>query len=255
MKRPRNSRNGFSRLDLMAALGSTVFLLALLTGSTRAIEAGSRIVVCSANLQAIGQGMAAFAEQNAGQLHRAPNHGRWDNGKFRSWSDEFTWINRDNQFAYWGVAYRAFVDGGHERFRCPEAGDVDDWYEFNQERYKFSTYGLNGLISGANPSGYASPDKVILAQDAPEQKMEGQNDTLGKWPGAAINLPQWRWNMGWNLYHHYPEGVGEWFRHGRPKGLNSEQIDSGDCVTLWADGHVAAIPYTGEGDYRWYTGE
>ena len=90
-------------------------------------------------------------------------------------------------------------------------------------------------------SDLKSPQTTIFAQDAAESKMEGQDDSLGLFPGSSECLTQWKYDLA-GLY---PEEKMEfeWFRHP-------------NCNTLWVPGNVSSIRYTKKGvDYRWYTGD
>ena len=95
---------------------------------------------------------------------------------------------------------------------------------------------------------------MIMAQDAAEQKMEGETDSIGLFPGRTRILTQW---VGPNfpptlsglssLYSGYPFH-NEWYRHSNYRV----------CQTLFVAGHVSTIKFTGFNvgiDYRYYTGE
>jgi hypothetical protein len=99
---------------------------------------------------------------------------------------------------------------------------------------------------GAQDSSYLSPSSTIFCQDAAEQKPEGENDTLGLFPGKKTILDEWSQGQGWTTYYGGMDMTGGWWRHGRA------------CVTLWVPGHVSKIKFVGRNvgvDYRWYTGE
>jgi hypothetical protein len=89
-----------------------------------------------------------------------------------------------------------------------------------------------------------SPSTTVLAQDAAEQRMEGEDDSLGLFPGKLEILTQWRYDLA-SLY----PGIKmewEWYRHSKR------------CNTLWLLGNVSTIRFTDfkKGcDYRWYSGE
>ena len=74
--------------------------------------------------------------------------------------------------------------------------------------------------------------------------MEGADDSIGLFPGRTEILTQWRFSLA-SLY----PGVKfewEWYRHNKR------------CNTLWIDGHVSSLKFTGYNtgsDYRFYTGE
>jgi hypothetical protein len=87
---------------------------------------------------------------------------------------------------------------------------------------------------------------MIVTQDAAEQKMEGQDDTLGLWPGRTKILSQWAPDSSLAQNYDGYDLTWEWHRHQQR------------CNTLWLSGHVSQIPFTGLNvgiDYRYYTGE
>jgi hypothetical protein len=163
------------------------------------------------------------------------------------------------QIAYWGVAYANYFGGARKVFRCPSAKIVDEWRElglaFPHEYWLNSSYGINRFVAlepavpvvgepdrARKISQIASPQTLVFAQDAAEQRCEGPEDTLGLFPGYQECLTQWKYKLA----GFYPgkRMEFEWFRHRR------------QCATLWAAGNVSLIRYTATGvDYRWYTGE
>lgn len=88
-----------------------------------------------------------------------------------------------------------------------------------------------------------SPSTTIFCQDATEQLMSGEDDSLGLFPGKTTILDQWEGLR--SLYGNADLSMG-WWRH--TKG----------CNTVWVSGHASRIKYVPRKvgvDYRWYTGE
>ena len=108
-----------------------------------------------------------------------------------------------------------------------------------------ATYGWNNLISGKRMSLFQHPAATVMAQDAPEHRLEGGdgnwNDTLSAW-GGPINFPQWRDHA---TTYFYIDAEHEFYRH------------SGLCNVLWMDGHVSGIGKSDGHDVpkEWYTGQ
>jgi prepilin-type processing-associated H-X9-DG protein len=234
----------------------------LLPALARAKEKG-RQATCISNLRQISLGTKMYADDAQDWFHHRsdgsiPNHGQWTLNPRVT-----TLLDPDDPLAYWGRAYLDYFRGTPRVFRCPSARVVDQWREegkqYPAEFWLNSTYGINAYLTQpplpSNPnsrlpgprkiSGIPSPQTTIFAQDSAEQRMEGPDDSLGLFPGYTEILTQWRYG---GLPALYP-GVAfewEWYRHGRI------------CNTLWVDGHVAGIKFTGftRGvDYRWYTGD
>jgi prepilin-type processing-associated H-X9-DG protein len=80
-----------------------------------------------------------------------------------------------------------------------------------------------------------------MVQDSAEQRMEGEEDSWGLFPGYSENLVQWRYGLA-GLYPGNSMAM-EWFRHNRRGNV------------LWLDGHASSVPYSRGVDYRWYTGD
>ena len=90
----------------------------------------------------------------------------------------------------------------------------------------------------------SSSPSTIFCQDSAEQRMEGDEDSIGLFPGYKEILTQWRFSLA-GLYPGL-KMEWEWFRHNRR------------CDTLWIPGNVSSIrfvSYTKGVDYRWYTGD
>jgi hypothetical protein len=240
-------------LVVIAVIGILASLLVVALGSAKEMGKSAR---CIGNLRQIGIGAAMYADENGSQYHHVagsiPNHGQWT---LNPWT--MPMLSPNHLVAYWGVAYSPYVGGVKELFRCPSARHVDEWREeglpYPASFWLNSTYGINRYVitpfKGATvgplkTTSLNSPQTTILAQDAAEQRMEGEDDSLGLFPGESEVLGQWRFAF----QRLYPEQAMwlEWYRHRQR------------CNTLWVPGHVSAIPFNGfdKGvDYRWYTGE
>lgn len=127
--------------------------------------------------------------------------------------------------------------------RYPADFWLDSSYGANQ--YLVTPYSTAGGVRGPlKRSAHLNPNSTIVCQDSAEQRMEGDSDSIGLFPGQTEILTQWRYSLA-PLY----KGVKfewEWYRHNRY------------CNTLWVAGHVSAIKFTSlkQGcDYRWYSGQ
>jgi prepilin-type N-terminal cleavage/methylation domain-containing protein len=247
---------GFTLVELLVVIAIMAVLAGLLVAGLHSATEKGKSARCIGNLRQIGLGVTVYADENANQFHHVagsiPDHGQWT---ANPWTSELLPPNHPD--AYWGVAYARYLGGSKELFRCPSAQHVDEWREeglpYPASFWLNSTYGINRYLvrlynSTNSPvlkvTGLKSPQTTVLAQDAAEQRMEGEKDSLGLFPGESEILSQWRFA----LQRLYPERQMwlEWFRHRKR------------CNTLWVPGQVSAIRFTGfnQGvDYRWYTSD
>ena len=252
---------GFAAAELAVVVGTFGVLITLvLLPAIVVSRSQSRGAVCQSNLHQIGVGMLSFAAENDDALYTVPspfggyvpNSGHWTETPRSP-----DMLQADHPLAYWGVAYFDHVGRSREVFRCPSARRVDEWRDaglnYPSEFWLNSSYGLSEYAAISRKevprvprkmSGFANPSTTILAQDAFEQRMEGEGDSLGLFPGYSEILTSWRNDLA-SYYGGYPF-QSEWYRH--------EQR----CQTLWVSGHVSRIRFTGLNvgiDYRYYTGE
>jgi hypothetical protein len=216
---------------------------------------------CINNLKQISLGTTMYANDHNETFHNrggeVPNHGQWTRNPRVT-----DLLSPNDGLAYWGLAYIKYFGGSRKVFRDPSAKMVDQWREdglkYPNEFWADSSYGINGFVtqppttrtSGERGQGprkitdYESPQTLIFAQDAAEQRMDGASDTIGLFPGSSEILTQWR--LG-SLPQLYP-GVNflwEWYRHNQRSAI------------LWVPGNVSSVKFNDvrKGvDYRWYTG-
>jgi hypothetical protein len=157
------------------------------------------------------------------------------------------------------VGYLNYFGKNKRLFRCPSAKKVDEWRDVGRNyppawwldssigmcRYLVEPYTRDqGNTPGPRKiSSYLSPQTTIFCQDAAEQKMEGEEDSIGLFPGYSEILTQWKYALA-GLYPGF-NWEWEWYRHNKK------------CQTLWIPGNVSRINYNGKKgvDYHWYTGD
>lgn len=259
------SQGAFTLTELAVVLATTGFLVLLLLSGMAATKHQDRSAVCMSNLRQIYNGMMIYAGDNNDTFHHTGNGGISNDGQWTTNPNSATILAPSNSLAYWGVAYYTFVGTPRELFRCPSAKIVDQWRDggrtYSDEFWLTSTYGIcqyltkpynTSMLAPLKTTSFVNPATMIVTQDAMEQRMEGDGDSLGLFPFSSRILTQWigvnapNFYTGLSTYYGGYPSEWEWYRHDKR------------CNTLWLSGNVTKIPFTGYNvgiDYRYYTGD
>jgi prepilin-type N-terminal cleavage/methylation domain-containing protein/prepilin-type processing-associated H-X9-DG protein len=258
------ARDGFTLIELLVVIAIIAILAAMLLPALARAKDKAKAAQCLSNLKQIVLAGSMYAEDNKNTYFHTgggniPNDGQWTANPR---SDVL--LQPTDGYAYWALGYYDYYNKNRKIFRCPASIHPDEWHDdgryFPADFWENSTYGLcNYLLNNSGfdadepqtvkkVSSYQDPTKMIFCQDAAEQKMEGADDSIGLFPGRTQILTQWIGQPPYGglsgLYGGYHFDY-EWYRHSRGN------------QTVWVDGHVSRIKFTGLNvgiDYRHYTG-
>ena len=254
------TRNGFTLIELWVVIAIIAILASLLLPALANAKDEGRRAKCLSNLKQISLGIILYTDENEGEFHDLGNHGQWTLNPRST-----VVLTPDHPRAYWGVAYYPAVGKSRDIFRCPTARIVDEWREtglrYPSDFWLDSSYGWNTMVDRPSVSRTGDPNipnprrinalpypvTTILFQDAAEQKMETDEDSIALYPGYSRILTQWGPPGGLSASHYDGyDFTWEWYRHRRK------------CNTAWADGHATSIRFQGHNvgiDHRYYTGQ
>ncbi len=284
--RPPAADRGFTLVELLVVIGIIALLIGILLPSLARAREAANSTKCKSNLHQIALAMQMYRQDNKDYFYCFPavptdpgghtdnlvhyddynNYGQWDRP-----APNNTQLQPNTYYSYWAIAYLPYVsraaaaytgNDAESKFasvrslwRCPSSIRVDNDntgggpYPYSNV-YKPATYGLSWFVIGRKAGHFNNPSSLIVAQDSPEQTIEGNGDLLTPYTsnygdiqleqltwtkaidpvtGKQSNLTQWR---AQNSGFFYNQAIGEYFRHNRT------------CNVMRLDGHVDAVPFT-----------
>ncbi len=239
------SQKGFTLIELLVVIAIIAMLLAILLPSLNRVKEVAREVICKIHLRGIGLGMRLYIDANDGKVFPiVPNRYMWYDSARNP-------IRPTDYNAYWGVAYRDYIDTP-EVFGCPSFQRPNDpLYGLPQELLLEAAFALNRRITTNfdKISEIKSPSTFIVSHDHIEPRIEGgsgdmfhNNDNPG-----TMNLTQYR------------SGRLRWYRMIFRHRIRFHEplLTGGRANILWLDGQVSSIDETTGDDVRriWYYGK
>jgi len=260
---------GFTLIELLVVIAIIAILASMLLPALSKAKERAKAATCMNNMKQIGLAGTMYAQDNGDTYFHLgggslPNDGQWFANPRST-----VLLAANNGYAYWAIGYYDYYNKNRNIFGCPAAKRTDEWWDdgarphWDWDFWRNSTIAMCQYLLTRSPyanvdpdepgsvkktSSYKIPTKMIFAQDGAEQKMEGPDDSIGLFPGKSQILTQWIGQPPYgglsSLYGGYRWDY-EWYRHSRGN------------QTIWVDGHVSRIKFTGLGvgiDYRHYTG-
>jgi prepilin-type N-terminal cleavage/methylation domain-containing protein/prepilin-type processing-associated H-X9-DG protein len=249
-------KKAFTLIELLVVIATIAVLMGILMPALGKARQAAQRITCAAHQRGFGLAFQAYLQDNDYWSHWGPNRGFWYTPNPRIPDAAKTMNDKDELFAYWGIAYYSYAEN-MDLFHCPSSQfQLQTWNAVEDpEVYRWAHFGLNGFAANRKLSKIKSPGEMIVLQDHFEQKLDNNGDMMHIRPEETYNLPQWR--------HHskFPDALLEIFRHNRTSRTIEEESPwdpqgTGFSNTLWLDGHVSAIKQTRGEDVpaRWYTG-
>ncbi len=252
------SKKGFTLIELLVVIAIIAMLLAIITPALNKAKQKAKEVICKIHQRGIGLGMRLYIDENDGKVFRTlRNRYMWYVPSGPNMGQE---ISPTDTSAYWGVAYRDYVEST-KVYGCPSfQRPIDSLYsDMPPELLKEAAFAINHHIASSRfpkITDIKSPSFFIVCHDHQEPKIEnGSRDHFHNDDSTAVNaknVTQYREDSSntlrktlyRNLYRHSTRFSDPWKTGGKAN-------------ILWLDGHVSALAESWGHDVRvrWYSGQ
>jgi prepilin-type N-terminal cleavage/methylation domain-containing protein/prepilin-type processing-associated H-X9-DG protein len=240
-----NRKQAFTLIELLVVIAIIALLLAVIIPSLKKAKEKAQETICRSNLKNIGMAFILYLEDNDYKTYNSSTSNGFE------WTDSSGhYLDPDSWDAYWGVAYKHYVDEP-DIFGCPSLKRVPELiYNVDPELIQQAAFSLNSHIIDRNVREIKYHPRFIVTHDHVEPKVEnGSQDMFHNDGPGTLNLKHYR--LGGGRSDHYREI----FRHSIR--LTDPFETGGRANILWLDGHVEKLEET-TGDNvpeRWYTAE
>ncbi len=231
-------KKAFTLIELLVVIAIIAVLMGILMPALQKVREQAREKVCMANIRGIGLGMLMQLEGNDYRMPDFFTHTGASNGHLWYEADGVTFLQPEDNHAYWGIRYKDYVKEV-KLFGCPTyknwADTIANDMLYGEGDISNSAFSMNAFLSKVKTSSLRRHAEVIVSHDHVEPRIENENDMLFAQSNGK-NLSAYR--EGGNRSAYY-RGI---FRHSTSSNKDFETKGKLNC--LWMDGHVTPIRET-----------